>query len=126
MHTDNARSCSVKLVTLGSSISKYVHSSTLLLLKTNQAVSLHLIIEILHEPLLSINFQISTALATTLEFIGQVAGTPFDRQDLEKKDASSETKSNLDATATVLEKRAAEPGTAESNDQVVEVRDVPD
>ena len=35
-------------------------------------------------------------------------------------------KSNLDATATVLEKRAAEPGTAESNDQVVEVRDVSD
>ncbi len=70
--------------------------------------------------------QISTALATTLAFIGQVAGTPFDRQGLEKKDASSETKSNLDVTAAVLEKRAAEPGTAESNDQVVEVRDVPD
>ena len=66
-----------------------------------------------------------TALVTALEFVGQVAGTAFDRQALEKKNASPETKSNLEQTATVLEKKAAEPEKAESNDQAIEVRDGP-
>lgn len=67
-----------------------------------------------------------TALVTALEFVGQVAGTAFDRQALEKKYASSETKSNLEQIATVLEKKVAEPGTAESNDQAIEIRDGPE
>lgn len=82
-------------------------------------------------------FPIPATLATTLALIGQVAGAPLDHQDLEKKDASSATAVKPEPVAPIapgkpigqpvaLEKKAAEPETAESNGQFVEIRDVPD
>lgn len=80
-------------------------------------------------------FQIPAVLATTLAVIGQVAGVPLESQELEKRGAPSETKPKPEPVGPILgepisapafEKRAAEPGTAESNDQFVEVRNVPD